>query len=403
MNFSPCRRGISILAVFVLSAFVTAEPIDLDHLPNYANQPIPPYIQKDQVTPQNPITDRGATLGRVLFYDKQLSVTNTVSCSSCHQQANAFSDPLDASVGVHGSTGRHSMRLVNIRFARERRAFWDERATSVEDQATQPIKDHKEMGYSGLNGDPGFGDLLAKMEQLDYYPFLFNAAYGDPAITEARMQSAIAQFLRSIQSFDTRYDAGRAQAPNDGAPFPNFTQSENRGKQLFLAPPQFNGQGVRVGGGAGCAGCHQPPEFDIDPNSRSNAVIGSLEGGQDLTNTRSPGLRDAFDAAGNPYGGLMHDASLASMDALIAHYNQIPAIAATADVRNSIDPRLLPAGNPANLNMTTQEKTDMAAFLRTLSGTAVRTDVRWSDPFDAQGHLVVVGLNDRAVDGLLLY
>src|SRR5690606_10956435 len=105
---------------------------------------------------------------------------------------------------------------------------------------TQPIQDHAEMGFSGANGDPDLDDLIVKMQAVPYYPFLFDAAFGDSTITEARMQSAIAQFVRSIQDFETKYDAGRALAPNDGVPFQNFTQGENAGKQLFLTPPQFN-------------------------------------------------------------------------------------------------------------------------------------------------------------------
>jgi len=95
-----------------------------------------------------------ATLGRVLFYDKQLSANGAIACASCHKQEFAFSDTAQQSVGLNGGlTGRHSMRLVNSRFADEVRFFWDERASSLEDQTTQPIQDHVEMGFSGENGN----------------------------------------------------------------------------------------------------------------------------------------------------------------------------------------------------------------------------------------------------------
>lgn len=90
--------------------------INPESLYNYANQSIPGYITKDN-SAGNFITNKGATLGRVLFYDKNLSSNNTISCSSCHQQANAFGDTNIASTGVNGTTGRHSMRLINTRFA----------------------------------------------------------------------------------------------------------------------------------------------------------------------------------------------------------------------------------------------------------------------------------------------
>ena len=129
--------------------------IDPDNLANYAAQTVPAYITKDNGL-ANPITDKGATLGRVLFYDKNLSSNNTISCASCHQQANAFSDPNTASQGVNGPTGRHSMRLINARFANEGKFFWDERVASLEIQTTQPIRNHNEMGYSGTSGDEDF-------------------------------------------------------------------------------------------------------------------------------------------------------------------------------------------------------------------------------------------------------
>ncbi len=99
---------------------VFGDRIDLNNLANYANQPRPGYINKDN-TGGNSITDAKATLGRVLFYDKNLSVDNTISCASCHKQEFAFSDTALVSSGLQGGiTGRHSMRLVNTRFAVER-------------------------------------------------------------------------------------------------------------------------------------------------------------------------------------------------------------------------------------------------------------------------------------------
>ena len=72
-----------------LSSYFT---IDFNALPNYANQDIPNYITKDNTPASNPITDEGAILGRVLFYDTNLSSDNTVACASCHVQSEAFGD-----------------------------------------------------------------------------------------------------------------------------------------------------------------------------------------------------------------------------------------------------------------------------------------------------------------------
>jgi cytochrome c peroxidase len=213
MNYTASRS--ILVTLFVVTPLVvhaqTHGVVDLNNLANYANQPVPSYITKDNTPANNPLTDAGATLGRVLFYDKQLSADNTIACASCHLQQHAFGDPEQASTGVNGTTGRHSMRLINMRFAVKDRVFWDERAASLEEQATMPFHDHIEMGFSGDNGDPAFDSLLSKMADLERYPILFDFVYGDSDITEERLQLALSQFMRSIQSFDSRFDDGLAQ------------------------------------------------------------------------------------------------------------------------------------------------------------------------------------------------
>lgn len=352
--------------------------IDLNTLQNYSDQDIPTYITKDNSL-GNPITDSKATLGRVLFYDKKLSIDNTVSCGSCHRQQFAFSDTALASNGVEGGlTGRHSMRLVNARFSAEMKFFWDERASSLEAQTTRPIQDHAEMGYSGTNGRPNLESLLTKLEALGYYQELFQFVYGDKEITEARLQECLAQFIRSIQSFDSRYDAGRVQVANDNQNFPNFTQQENMGKNLFIAPPNFDATGNRTAGGLGCGGCHNPPEFDIAPNTGNNGIIGVLNGtGIDITNTRSPSLRDLAGITGEPNGPMMHTGVLTTLQQAVGHYGNITI----APGNTNLDPKLRPNGFGQQLHLNAQEVQAVIAFLKTLTGTTIYTDAKWSDPF----------------------
>ncbi|HBJ85796.1 MAG TPA: cytochrome-c peroxidase [Verrucomicrobiales bacterium] len=380
------RRWLCLGLLLVTRLEAQQGVLDLTTLANYAAQPVPAYINvnKDNTTPGNAITNAGATLGRVLFYDKRLSLNDTVSCSSCHQQGAAFGDTATASTGVNGTTGRHSMRLINARFATESRFFWDERADTLEAQTTRPIQDHVEMGFSATNGDPAFADLVTKLSAIEEYRVLFALMFGDATITEARVQSALAQFVRSIQSFDSRYDQGRAQVAADNVDFPNFSATENNGKQLFLAPPNQ--------GGAGCAGCHRAPEFDIDPNSRNNGIITKIGGGTDLTNTRAPSLRDLEGPSGTLNGGLMHDGSITSLLGVINHYAAIPGDNAT------LDPRLRrPGGNVQTLNLNTQQRSDLVAFLRTLTGSAVYTDPKWSSPFNASGGLELIIISATAI------
>ena len=349
--------------------------IDLENLANYATQNIPSYITKDN-TANNDITDKGATLGRVLFYDKMLSVDNTIACASCHKQDLAFGDSPAASKGINGTTSRHSMRLINTRFAEEEKFFWDKRAANLELQSSQPIQDHIEMGYSGENGDPSLTDLIAKLSTEDYYREFFEYVYGDESITEERIQNALAQFIRSIQSFDSKFDKGRATAPSDRANFDNFTDDENVGKLLFLAPTKFSSDGVRTAGGANCGSCHRAPEFDIDPISRNNGTTGVIGGGTDLTVIRSPSLRDIVNQAGNVNGLLMHNGRFGALQGVIAHYNNIPSN------NDNLDNRLRPGDNLQNLNLSATEKSQIVEFLKTLTGRDVYTNQKWSNPFE---------------------
>ena len=376
--FVSCKDSLETVtsdSYVEIQKVLSINPASLD---NYAAQGKPAYVNKDN-TAANSITDKTATLGRVLFYDKNLSFNNTVSCASCHKQEFAFGDTATASLGVeNGRTIRHSMRLINARYAQEAKFFWDERAANLEAQVTIPIQDHLEMGFSGQIGRGNMSSLLTKLNGLGYYKELFTMAFGDGNITEARMQTALAQFIRSIQSFDSKYDVGRAQAPNDGAPFPNFTAQENAGKNLFLAPPVFNAASERIGGGFGCQGCHRAPEFDIDPNSRNNGFIGVIGSAQtDLNNTRSPSLRDILNAAGVANSPFMHTAVPMNIRQVLAHYNSI----ANPARNTNLDPRLRPNNIGQNLQMTPDEINAMVAFLRTLTGKDVYTNKKWGNPF----------------------
>lgn len=332
---------------------------------NYADQAIPNYINEDNTTRGNQIENEIATLGRVLFYDRNLSSDNSISCASCHKQELAFGDDAVVSQGVNGVTGRHSMRLINARFAEEERFFWDERANTLETQTTMPIQDHIEMGFSGTNGDDDIGGLITKMESIDYLVALFEYAYGTDEITEERMQLALAQFVRSIQSFDSRYDAGLAQANDEDDDFENFTVLENMGKDLFM-------------GRAGCDRCHDAPEFAINDNSDNNGVI-TVAGDPDAIDTevtRAPTLRDIFNPDGTLNGPMMHDGSFATFEEVLRHYSTVESTPENNNLDNRLEGR-----RGGNRNLDNQDIDAIIAFVQTLTGTEVYTDERWSDPF----------------------
>jgi cytochrome c peroxidase len=123
-------------------------------------------------------------------------------------------------------------------------------------------------------------------------------------------------------------------------------------------------------------------------------VTGSLGGGQDLTNTRSPNLRDVVDADGTPHGPFMHDGSKATLLDVINHYNAIPAVAPGLD-RRLVGPPPRPGGPPQQaqrLNLSEIEKESLVSFLGTLTGSSVYKDEKWASPFDSSNDLSFVVL-----------
>jgi len=378
--FSQCKKEpekeIPVIDYEVISK-VFGTNINLNALDNYARQTVPNYIQKNNFNMN--LSDAKAMLGRVLFYDNKLSIDSSVSCATCHQQQFAFSDTSSPSKGVkNGLTGRQSMRLVNVRYAVESKFFWDERAASLEQQTTQPIKDHAEMGFSGIDGRPEFNQLMSNLSNTNYYQELFKFVYGDATINETRIQESLSHFIRSIQSFDSKYDIGRAMVNNNNQNFPNYTPQENMGKNLFNTPPVFDANSNRISGGLGCNGCHNAPEFDIDPNTGNNGIVGKLNAtGIDITNTRAPTLRDLVNPSGVPNTPMMHTGIIKTLQAAIGHYGTINI----APGNNRLDPRLRPNGIGQKLNLTATEVNAVIAFLKTLSGTSLYQDKKWSDPF----------------------
>jgi cytochrome c peroxidase len=340
---------------------------------------IPSYIGKDKLSGDT-ISNREATLGRALFYDKNLSDNGTIACASCHIQSFAFGDTAQRSLGLNGGlTGRHSMRLINVRYESESSMFWDERALSLEDQVLKPIQDHVEMGFSGTEGQPNLNDLVERLNDFDYYQELFDWTYGTKEVTAQGIESALTSFVMSITSFDSKFDQAMTDAASIQEPFASFSSEENLGKALFLAPPDVNQTGTRIGRGLGCAGCHRPPEFDIDPASLNNGVDhkAGRPDSLDITNTRAPSLRDVLGIDGQPNGPMMHTGDFVAFETVIEHYDLIQQ----TTQNTMLDQRLHRGPNNLYLNTTTEERLALEAFIKTLTGSNVYSDVRWSNPF----------------------
>ena len=193
--------------------------------------------RQDNTPRDNRLTDAGATLGRVLFYDTRLSANNTTACGSCHEQKRAFADGQRFPKGFEGkAVDRNAMSLVNLRYYPRGRFFWDERAATLEDQVLMPIQNKIEMGHDL----PRLMEVMAKDSR---YPDLYHQAFGDSKVTPERTAKALAQFLRSLVSYQSKFDEGLAKAGSVRDDFENFTAQENRGKTLFVQR---------------CATCHMP-------------------------------------------------------------------------------------------------------------------------------------------------
>ena len=144
-------------------------------------------IDNDNTPSDNVVSDAGATLGRVLFYDKKLSANGTVSCATCHQQENGFSDNSTLSTGFEGGlTRRHSMSLINASWYGRGRFFWDERAITLEEQVLMPLQDQVEMGMT-------LEEVVTVVKDQSYYPSLFEDAFGSTEINEDRIAKALAR------------------------------------------------------------------------------------------------------------------------------------------------------------------------------------------------------------------
>ena len=333
---------------------------------NYADVNLPNsfydnnLMQEDNIPTNNRVRNQGATLGRVLFYDTALSKNNTVSCASCHDQSKSFSDGNRFSVGFEGGlTARNSMSLANARFYRNGRFFWDERASSLEEQVLMPIQDHIEMGLT-------LTELETKLSLRRRYKILFNRAFGDTIVTSERISRGLSQFVRSMVSYQSKFDEGLAQTRNPRVAFPNFTNSENRGKQLFFSP-QTN-----------CAQCHSTAAF-IGDRARNNGLdaqltdlgVGGVTGrNNDLGEFKVPSLRNIEVTA--PF---MHDGRFTTLEQVIEHYN--------SGVQNSqnLDGRLRRGNGVRRLNLSNTDKIALKDFLLTLTDRVFLTDEKFSSPF----------------------
>lgn len=293
----------------------------------------------------NTLTTEGFELGRRLFYDGILSKDGNFPCSSCHKSFAAFSTfDHDLSHGFNNQfTTRNAPGLFNLVWQKE--LHWDGGVNHIEVQPLAPITAPNEMAEN-------ITDVVNKLKKDPKYPGLFKAAFGHPEINSQDMLEALAQFIGSMVSANSRYDKFKRGELG-------FSQAEQTGYALFTAK---------------CAACHKEPLF-TDLSYRNNGMplnpflkdygrMRITNRKEDSLKFRVPSLRNVFLTF--PYG---HDGRFYSLDNMLAHYS--------SGIQNSatLDPLLV-----NRIPLTTEEKYYLKTFLSTLTDSSFINDKRFAPP-----------------------
>lgn len=275
----------------------------------------PYYMASSYQEPaDNPSTKEGVELGKVLFFEKALSLDNSISCAGCHQPSKGFSNGEKVGTGINNARGKRNVPgLWNTGF--QASFFWDGRTKSLEEQSLHPIQDPNEMGLS-------LAQAVEKIKGISSYRLLFRKAFGSEEVTSDRIAKALAQFERSLTAFNSKYDRFL-----QGTYTP--TPLEEKGIKLFFTHPDpFAGlTGIR---GGNCGDCHlantlmgrQDDYFGF--HNTGLVKQGAFEQGlkqvtgldSDFGRFKAPPLRNIEFTA--PY---MHDGRFNSLEEVLDHYN----------------------------------------------------------------------------------
>ena len=337
----------------------------------------------------NSITNDLATLGRVLFYDDKLSATGDISCASCHDQANSFAQNIPRSEGTTILTARNSMHLNDLAWTSNGRFSWDMGVESLHRMISLPLADANEIGAEVF-------DLRERLENTQYYPELFEKAFGDDRIDDSRVIHALAQFIKSMTTLNSKFDRGLETG------FEDFTASENAGMDLFVT---------------NCATCHttnganqidlflasEDPDGDIFTGIFGPEILSRFNNGlaSDLED-QGAGAWDIRFA--NLFkiqtlrnieltGPYMHDGSIETLEEVIDHYSE--------GVKSNEwhnDESIIKSLPTTGFGFTATEKVQLVDFLKTFTDRTITTDVRWSDPFRDSS----TSTEENAITGLLL-
>ncbi len=291
----------------------------------------------------NPPTADTIVLGRMLYYEPQLSGDNTVACANCHSPTNYFTDGRPVSQGVGGKTGTRNAPTV-LNAAYQPVQFWDGRATSLEDQAGGPIQNPVEMN------EP-HDAMVAKIGKLTNYQAGFDKAFGKGPITVRKVEMAIASFERTLVSGNSPFD--RYQYGGDKTA---MSASAIRGLAIFKDKTKGN-----------CVVCHTiEDKFALFSDGKFHNIGEGLDPNGELKDQgrfnethldadrgafRTPTLRNIAKTA--PY---MHDGSSKTLKDVVDFYVG----------GGTSNPHLDKEIKELKLNGT--ERADLVAFMESLTG-----------------------------------
>lgn len=345
---------MSGIAIILLSWACSPEPKDI-YDPQPHNLEVPDFVEiylgNFQSPQDNPLTVEGVNLGRRLFYDKKLSNDFTMSCATCHKQENAFDDPRPFSEGTNGSFGnRNAMAIVNLGWGTS--FFWDGRRNSLEDQAHDPVVNPIEMANS-------WPTVVSRLQADEEYPSLFYKAFGSYNIDSNLVAMAIAQFERTLVSFNSPFDRYYFQGETSA-----LNAQEISGLDIFLNK-------------AHCNDCHSDVLLTDNAFRNNGLDISFTDNGLGLVTANAsdngkfkvPTLRNV--ELTSPY---MHDSRFNTLEQVIDFYSSNVKSASP-----NLDQHMIPFGN--GLNLTIQEKADLLAFLKVLTDSSFINNSAYGDPY----------------------
>jgi cytochrome c peroxidase len=350
--FSYCQKEPQRTATSSGNAQVEYKPVLTENPPNY------PASANDNL----------AMLGRVLFYDKQLSANNNIACATCHQQQHAFCDNRQFSMGTTNlTTTRNSPTIFN----RGGRLFWDGRANSFSDLSLRPVRNPVEMNVQ----DPKA--LADRLSAIDYYKQLIPKAFPGRTVLDSNlMKTALAEFLKNFNFSDNKFN--RAQQGLE-----SLTQAEQTGSNVFF-------------GKANCFQCHHVIK-DSMPGPGTGSGYGAVDFSHNIgldENYADAGVANVSHLSSDVgafmmpvllniefTGPYMHDGRFKTLEEVVEHYNS--GIKAHPNLDRFLRQNFSPGGLPVKMNLTQTEKDGLVAFLKTFSDHSIFTDSKFSDPFVA--------------------